>query len=45
MKIRLFGDICHPGIVEVEVDSLKDLESFLVKRDGILIDDQFKSLG
>ena len=31
MKVRLYGDILHPGIVEVEVEDLQELEVLLEK--------------
>ena len=34
MKIRMSGDICHPGIIELEVDSLEEARK-LFDRDGL----------
>jgi len=44
MKIKLSGDICHPGMIEMEVDSIKDLLAILERKEGKLIDeeDEFK---
>ena len=44
MKIKLSGDICHPGVVEMEVDNIKELENLLNRKKGQLTDaeDEFK---
>jgi len=34
MKVRMSGDICHPGIIELEVESLEDAKR-LFDGDGL----------
>ena len=38
MKVRLSGDICRPGMIEVEVADLDELQDLLV--DGKILDEE-----
>jgi len=40
MKFKLSGDICHPGLVEVEVENVSELWDLLDKSGGKLRDEE-----
>lgn len=44
MKFRLYGDICHPGIVEVEADTLDQALDRATDGEFKIIDEQHNCL-